>query len=116
MATKPSELDGKRVEPETNGCCFEEFLDSPACRSRKKFTCMHGRTLSRDAARRALGLDPLLVYLCEAGHVRHLKNAAGQRTACDKCGGEAVRLMPHEARQAKIEFTFNIRRFYHLSE
>jgi hypothetical protein len=61
MATKPSELDGKRVEPETNGCCFEGFEDSPDCRSRKKFTCIHRRTLKKAAARRALGLDPLLV-------------------------------------------------------
>jgi len=116
MVTKPSELDGKRVEPEANGCCFEGFVDSPGCRSRKKFTCIHGRTLKKAAARRALGLDPLLVYLCEAGHVQHLSNDAGQRTACDKCEEEAVRLTPHEARQAKVKLTFNVRRFYHLSE
>lgn len=116
MAMKPSELDGKRVEPETNGCCLEEFVDSEDCRSRKKFTCIHGRTLKRATARRALGLDPLLVYLCKAGHVQHLRNDAGQRTACDKCREDAVRLTPHEAREANIVLTFNVRKFYHLSE
>jgi len=104
------------MEPETNDCCFEGSGGSPTCKSKRGFTCAHGRTLKRNDARRALGVDPLLVYRCETGHVQHLRNDAGQRTACGKCEDEAVRLMPHEARQAKIEFTFNVRRFYHLSE
>lgn len=116
MATKPSELNGTSLEPQTDGCCFEGFVDSPGRKSRKRFTCIHGRTLKWAAARRALGLDPLIVYLCGEGHVQHLRNNVAKRTICDKCHEEAVRLTPHKARKAKIKLTFNVRRFYHLSE
>lgn len=116
MATKPSEVDGKRVEPETNGCCYVGFVDSRGCKSRKKFICIHGRTLKLAAARRALGLAPLIVYLCGEGHVQHLRNDAGKRTVCDKCHEKAVRLTLHKARKAKIKLTFNVHEFYHLSE
>jgi hypothetical protein len=116
METNPGYLDGKRMEPDTNDCCFDWFEDSPTCRSRKKFTCIHGRTLKRAAARRALGLDPLIVYVCGEGHVQHLWNNAGRRISCDKCEEEAVRLTPDEARQAKVKLTFNVHEFYHLSE
>jgi hypothetical protein len=116
MATKPSGMVAMGAEPQANVCSFEGFVDSPGCKSRKKFTCVHGRTLKWAAARRAHGLDPLLVYLCKAGHVQHLRNDAGKRTICDKCHEEALRLTPHEARKAKIKLTFNVRKFYHLSE
>lgn len=58
----------------------------------------------------------MLVYRCAVGHVRHLRDDAGQQVSCRKCKKEAVRLTPDEVTAAGTRLVFNARRAYQLSE
>jgi hypothetical protein len=85
-----------------NGACsFDGFQDSPACVSGKTYTCVHGKTLRWRAARRALGLGPLLVYMCTHNerHVAWEHNYLGAETPCGQCGSPSVRLLSDRVRE-----------------
>ena len=103
------------MEPEITDCCLSEFEDSPTCKPKREFTCLHGRTLKWTAARRALGLDPLLVYQCPKGHVQYEINDGGRYIACDQCEENAVRLMDDEIKGARIKVGFVDSALFHLS-
>ena len=105
----------QEMEPEITDCCFSEFEDSPTCKSIREFTCVHGRTRKRAAARRALGLALLLVYSCPSGHVQHLKSDGGRYIACGQCEENAVRLMDDEIKGARIKVGFVDSALFHLS-
>lgn len=120
METKPVSLDGKRMEPDTNDCCFDGFEDSPTCKPKREFTCVHGRTLKRAAARRALSLDPLLTYECRGNdkgkdrHVSHEINDLGIETVCKQCGKPSFRL-PFELVKMMKQVRFRDISAFHLS-
>jgi hypothetical protein len=76
-----------------NGACsLNGFQDSPACVSGETYTCAHGKTLRWEAARRALGLDPLLAYMCthKKRHVAWEHNDLGAVAPCGQCGKPSV--------------------------
>jgi hypothetical protein len=88
-------------------CCFDGFRKSRALVPGKTFTCAHGKTLGRNAVRRALGLLPLFVYMCTHNerHVAWERNHLGKVTPCGQCGGPSVRvLFPDVRKRGLVRF------------
>ena len=88
------------MDSKTECCCFIGFKRSRPSKTARRFTCIHGFIWSWHTARRALGIEPLLVYRCSDGHLQYEKNYCGKEIACNKCSKTAVKLTRMQAKEA----------------